>query len=60
VNTAKLEPFLFRNYALPLDGRQSSYAGASKYKLWQALQASAAAPGYFDEVHLDGLVHQVG
>lgn len=75
VNTAKLEPFMFRNYGLPTHGRQSAYAGSCKYALWQALQvktlffsrrntrnsqASAAAPGYFEEVCLDGLVHQDG
>lgn len=54
-----LEPFIFRNYHYRPD-HQSIYPGSAKYKLWQALQASAAAPGYFEECKLDFFIHQDG
>ena len=49
VNTPQLQPYLFRNYDLPSE-RDSRYRGTTQYKMWQAIQASAAAPGYFEEV----------
>lgn len=58
VNTAKMEPYVFRNYAHKPD-HPATYMGSTNYDIWQALQASAAAPGYFEEVLLDNLVHQV-
>ena len=33
--------------------------GSTKYKLWEAVRASAAAPSYFEECKLDELLHQV-
>lgn len=41
-------PFLFRNYNLP-NNHPSKYLGSSDFMLWQAVRASTAAPGYFDE-----------
>lgn len=58
VNQNKAWPYVFRNYCIPHQ-RQSQYMGEHKAALWQAVRASSAAPGYFDEYHLDGLVHQV-
>jgi len=49
VNTPQLQPYLFRNYDLPAE-RDSRYRGTTQHKMWQAIQASAAAPGYFEEV----------
>lgn len=49
VNAAQLQPFVFRNYEHPA-GRDSHFRGGTEHKLWQAVQASAAAPGYFEEV----------
>ena len=34
-------------------------AGSSRYKVWEAVQASAAAPGYFQECRIGDMLHQV-
>lgn len=59
VNRPTMEAFLFRNYNLP-PSRPSIYRGAVKHKLWLAVQASGAAPGYFEELIIDDDVHQDG
>lgn len=51
VNTPTLQPYIFRTYGHPI-GSDSSYRGGCNHKVWEALQASAAAPGYFQEVRL--------
>ncbi|XP_060792881.1 calcium-independent phospholipase A2-gamma-like isoform X2 [Neoarius graeffei] len=53
------KPFIFRNYNHP-PGRLSRYAGGSGYQLWQAVRASSAAPGYFQEFPLYNDIHQDG
>lgn len=58
-NQPSLRPFVFRNYGLP-PWVESHYFGSCRYKLWQAVRASGAAPGYFEEYELDGIVHQDG
>lgn len=58
-NAPTLQPFIFRNYDR-LPGRNSHFKGGCNFKLWQAIQASAAAPGYFEEVALGPLLHQDG
>ena len=52
-------PFVFRSYGLPC-GSVTHYEGSSKYKVWEANRASTAAPGFFSEFRLDGVVHQDG
>lgn len=48
VNAHTVQPFLFRNYALnPLIG--NLFDGTCKAEVWQAIRASSAAPGYFQE-----------
>lgn len=59
VNQPTLKPYVFRNYNLP-HRVESHYFGSCKYKMWQAIRASGAAPGYFEELELDGFVHQDG
>ncbi|CAN8004940.1 unnamed protein product [Ixodes pacificus] len=59
VNRPQLRPFVFRNYNLP-NRVESHYYGSCKYRVWQAIRASGAAPGYFEEYELDGIVHQDG
>lgn len=59
VNQPTLKPYIFRNYNLP-HRVESHYYGSCKYKMWQAIRASGAAPGYFEEYDLDGFVHQDG
>uniref|UniRef100_A0A1I7VFM6 PNPLA domain-containing protein n=1 Tax=Loa loa TaxID=7209 RepID=A0A1I7VFM6_LOALO len=59
VNTPTLQPYIFRTYGHP-NGSESHYRGGCNHKAWEALQASAAAPGYFQEVPLGPLLYQDG
>ncbi|PIK45558.1 putative phospholipase A I [Apostichopus japonicus] len=59
MNVGMMRDYLFRNYNLP-PGSVSFYQGSSKYCLWEALRASSAAPGYFEEFKLDDHVFQDG
>lgn len=59
MNMAKMKNFVFRTYNLP-SGVYSQYPGNCKYKLWEAIRASSAAPGYYTEFQLDDLTHQDG
>lgn len=59
INTPTIQPFVFRNYSHS-DKSLSYYEGSCKYRAWQAIRASAAAPGYFEEFLLDSYVHQDG
>ncbi|EPB80134.1 phospholipase, patatin family [Ancylostoma ceylanicum] len=59
VNSPVLQPYVFRNYEHPA-GRDSHYMGSASYQLWQAIQASAAAPLYFEEVKLGNFLLQDG
>ncbi|VDM63483.1 unnamed protein product [Angiostrongylus costaricensis] len=52
-------PYVFRNYEPPA-GRDSHYRGSTGHFLWQAIQASAAAPLYFEEVKLGHFLLQDG
>ncbi|KAJ8245679.1 hypothetical protein GJAV_G00273320 [Gymnothorax javanicus] len=54
-----LKAYVFRNYNL-LPGVRSHYLGSCQHKLWQAIRASSAAPGYFQEFVLGNDLHQDG
>ncbi|XP_028815119.1 calcium-independent phospholipase A2-gamma-like [Denticeps clupeoides] len=54
-----LKAYVFRNYNLP-PGVRSHYRGGCQHQLWQAVRASSAAPGYFQEFSLGGDLHQDG
>ncbi|RVE56460.1 hypothetical protein OJAV_G00221480 [Oryzias javanicus] len=54
-----LKAHVFRNYRL-MPGVRSHYLGDCKHKLWQAIRASSAAPGYFQEFVLGKDLHQDG
>ncbi|XP_069484058.1 calcium-independent phospholipase A2-gamma [Ambystoma mexicanum] len=54
-----LKAFVFRNYN-HLPGVKSHYMGGCQYNLWQAIRASSAAPGYFQEYALGNDLHQDG
>ncbi|KAJ2944968.1 hypothetical protein O0L34_g1865 [Tuta absoluta] len=56
---SRLTPFLFRSYECGFRVR-SVFPGTSRAKVWHAVRASAAAPTYFNEFHLNGLLHQDG
>ena len=58
VNHHVLQAYVFRNYCLKANSK-NVYMGSSKHKLWQAIRASTAAPGYFEEFLLDGDMFQV-
>ncbi|XP_053173609.1 calcium-independent phospholipase A2-gamma-like [Scomber japonicus] len=51
--------FVFCNYNHK-PGSLSRYAGGSSYQMWQAVRASSAAPGYFQEYTLQSDIHQDG
>ncbi|KAM9751921.1 calcium-independent phospholipase A2-gamma-like [Menidia menidia] len=51
--------FVFRNYNHK-PGSLSRYAGSSGYQMWQAVRASSAAPGYFQEFPIQSDIHQDG
>ncbi|XP_066128258.1 calcium-independent phospholipase A2-gamma isoform X2 [Saccopteryx bilineata] len=51
--------FVFRNYG-HFPGVNSHYLGGCQYKLWQAIRASSAAPGYFAEYAMGNDLHQDG
>ncbi|RWS06369.1 calcium-independent phospholipase A2-gamma-like protein [Dinothrombium tinctorium] len=59
VNTPSILPFVFRNYHPP-DRWYRDYEGSCEYKIWEAIRASSAAPGYFEEFALGQYVHQDG
>ncbi|KAM3924206.1 calcium-independent phospholipase A2-gamma isoform 1-T3 [Leptodactylus fuscus] len=60
VNTGiPLKAFVFRNYN-HFPGVKSPYMGGCQYNLWQAIRASSAAPGYFQEYVLGNDLHQDG
>ena len=54
----QMKVFLFRNYNLSPTS-QSHYEGTTKYKVWEAVRASSAAPGYYEDFKLDGYVFHV-
>lgn len=54
-----LKAYVFRNYRL-MPGVRSHYLGDCKHKMWQAIRASSAAPGYFEEFVLGKDLHQDG
>ena len=60
VNEPVIQPFLFCNYRHHPEARDSAhYLSAADVTVWEAIMASTAAPGYFEEVKLGSYVHQV-
>lgn len=49
VNVRNLQTYVFRNYEHP-PGKTSHYRGGTNFHIWQVLQASTAAPIYFEKV----------
>ncbi|KAG5267838.1 hypothetical protein AALO_G00226400 [Alosa alosa] len=54
-----LKAYVFRNYNM-LPGVRSHYLGGCQHKMWQAIRASSAAPGFFQECMLGNDLHQDG
>lgn len=60
VNRPVIQPFLFTNYRHHPDNAENvHYLRSSDVVGWEALMASTAAPGYFEEVRIGPYVHQV-
>ena len=60
VNQPVIQPYLFCNYRHhPNNQKLTHYLSACDVRGWEAVMASTAAPGYFEEVKLGNLVHQV-
>ncbi|XP_035520945.1 calcium-independent phospholipase A2-gamma-like [Morone saxatilis] len=59
VNRGALKAYVFRNYNT-LPGVRSYYLGGCQHQLWQAIRATSAAPGYFQEFKLGNDLHQDG
>ena len=53
-----MKVFLFRNYNVA-PWYQSHYDGTTRHKVWEALRASSAAPGYYEDFKIDGYVFHV-
>ncbi|XP_076862826.1 calcium-independent phospholipase A2-gamma [Brachyhypopomus gauderio] len=54
-----LKAYVFRNYSF-LPGVRFHYLGGCQHMMWQAIRASSAAPGYFQEYVLGNDLHQDG
>lgn len=54
----QMKVFLFRNYNLPT-WAQSHYDGTCRNKIWEAVRASSAAPGFYEDFKIDGYVFHV-
>ena len=60
VNQPVIQPFLFCNYRHHPDNLKAAhYLSTCDVRGWEAIMASTAAPGYFEEVKLGNFVHQV-
>jgi calcium-independent phospholipase A2-gamma len=54
-----MKVFLFRNYNYPKD-EQSHYDGTTRHCVWQAVRASSAAPGYYEDFKIEGYIFHDG
>ena len=59
VSGNRIAPYVFRNYQYPTR-TQSYYRGSARYSIWEAVRASSAAPGYFDEFCANGKIFHDG
>ena len=60
VNQPVMQPFLFTNYRHHPDKcAHTHYQNDCSFRLWEAVMASTAAPGFFEEVKLGPHVLQV-
>ena len=60
VNQPVIQPFLFTNYRHHPDKcEHAHYQSGCELRLWEAVMASTAAPGFFEEVRLGPHILQV-
>lgn len=59
VNRDVLKPFVWRNYSIVPGSRDTHWPGTCRACMWQAIRATSAAPGYFEEFKHQGNIHQV-
>lgn len=59
ISAPRMTNFMFRTYNPP-PGVTSQYPGSCKYRIWEVIRASSAAPGYFESCTLGNEVHEDG
>ncbi|XP_039270943.2 calcium-independent phospholipase A2-gamma-like isoform X1 [Styela clava] len=60
VNRDVLKPFVWRNYSIVPGSRETHWPGTCRARLWEAVRATSAAPGYFEEFKYNFNIHQDG
>nr|XP_026695112.1 calcium-independent phospholipase A2-gamma-like [Ciona intestinalis] len=60
VNRMVLKPYVWRNYSIVPGTRHTHWPGTCRGKVWEAVRASSAAPGYFEEFKKGPNIHQDG
>jgi len=62
VNRHVLKPYVWRNYSVVPSTTQGyvHWPGTCRASMWQAVRASSAAPGYFEEFKQGNNIHQDG
>lgn len=60
VNRDVLKPFVWRNYSIVPGSKDTHWPGTCRACMWQAIRATSAAPGYFEEFKHQGNIHQDG
>ncbi|XP_076802568.1 calcium-independent phospholipase A2-gamma-like [Clavelina lepadiformis] len=60
VNRLVLKPYMWRNYSIVPGTRITQWNGTCRATMWEAIRASSAAPGYFEEYKRDRNIHQDG
>ncbi|RUS88543.1 hypothetical protein EGW08_003719 [Elysia chlorotica] len=59
ISAPRMTNHMFRTYNPP-PGVTSQYPGSCKYRIWEVIRASSAAPGYFESCTLGDEVHEDG
>ncbi|GFR89127.1 calcium-independent phospholipase A2-gamma [Elysia marginata] len=59
ISAPRMTNHMFRTYNPP-PGVTSQYPGSCKYRIWEVIRASSAAPGYFESCTLGNEVHEDG
>lgn len=60
VNRHVLKPYVWRNYSIVSGAFDTHWPGTCRSQMWEAIYASSAAPGYFEEFKYGEDIHQDG